>query len=295
LERRDKLPLTIFPQGRRWAWTRPWLMAQGNAANYVPATLDPRRSESSAEPSPPTPYDLQDWLPHLTDPQPTRFDALLGDPVDQSQGDVWHRQEATRTVEEQQYGYVKTPCAEHELEAMLGLLHDMGVRGVSVTSPLKRAVLDSEHVSPTPRDLKAANTLRRERAGWSATDTDELGMSAVLEALVARGYEPGDIAIIGRGGVAGALQRAIEGSPWRIAHHASARQGWGDAPDRVCLVINAAGDRDNAYHGAPACDIWLDLHYSGVRARPARAGEHLNGDLFFIAQARAQRAAWKGA
>ena len=95
-------PRTFLPQGRVFAWLRPWLLAQGNQTNYLPVGLSPHRVGGQPKP---TPWDLRDWLPHLASQPARSFDALIGDPVDASAGDWWHRQAALASGEAQ--GYIK--------------------------------------------------------------------------------------------------------------------------------------------------------------------------------------------
>lgn len=308
-------PVTVLPQGERFAWWRP-ILATTNATNYLPVGLgDRRRTHTASALS--LPYDLQDWLPHLAGPSPTEFDGLVGEPVADTQGDLWHRRAALRENRDQptttpSRSYLKIPAGrdvdDGELGALLKTLADaLPIRGLSVTSPLKRRVAAVDGVR-NPKELTACNTLRRlpsdhhsdtdgPAESWVATDTDRAGMSAVLERAESAGVPPGTIAIIGRGGVAPALRRAIDASDWQLLHHASGRVGWNDRrPDLVDMVINAAGNHDTPYEGAPTCRVWVDLHYTDVRPLPTYIAEqvelHLNGDLFFEAQAEAQRSFW---
>jgi shikimate kinase len=285
--------ITFLPQGDRFAWTRPWLAGRINRTNYAPVGLSAWRTGGVF--GQPTPYDLQDWVGHMAGPAPQVFDGLLGDPVRRSVGDLWHRHAALERGEARS-GYVKIPIPKETDDAGMDLaLRVLGdafeVRGLSVTAPHKRRLVARGAVR-NPERLDAANTLRRDADGWVCTDTDEVGMRATLAALEARGVTPGDVAVIGRGGVSPAVTRAIRASQWRLVHHASAREGWGqDAPGEVTLVVNAAGDADNVYVGAPEKTAWVDLHYTGVRRAPGRP-IHLIGDTFFEAQAHAQRAFW---
>ncbi|MFU8807260.1 MAG: hypothetical protein ACNA8W_25855, partial [Bradymonadaceae bacterium] len=277
---------------------RPPLLRQ-NHANYVPVGLAPHRRSFTSNPVQ-TPLDLQSWLVHLAGPGADTFEGLLGDPVVTSQGDLWHRRAAR--LEAKAVSYLKIPFGREEptaeLDRLLEVCELLDVRGLSVTAPLKYEILNAGRVSiADDTELCAANTLRLSRAHpgqWEAIDTDEAGMKATLAEAEKRGVEPGSVAIIGRGGVSSAVLRAIEDSSWQLAHQASGRAGWTkDAPERVTMVINAVGDSDNAYIGPPACEAWVDLHYSGVRPPPAGIKVHLNGDTFFDAQARAQRDFWR--
>lgn len=284
---------TFLPQGRRFAWLRPILAHRHNATNYLTVGLRPTRLPDADRETIPSSMDLQDWLPHLAGPTPATFDGLIGDPVDASIGDWWHTRRARRNGEET--GYVKITAGRQlsggELSELFDLLHQLDVRGLSVTSPLKRRVVE---FVDNPRGLEAVNTLRRTDPGWTSTDTDERGMIASLEALAEFGVSPGEVAVIGRGGVSPAVRRAIDRSSWRLVHHAGARAGWGqDRPERVALVVNAAGANSAARTDPPECEAWLDLHYHDVDAPPDNVRVHLNGDVFFVAQAEAQRDVWR--
>lgn len=287
-------PVTFLPQGHRFAWCRPPLL-RNNPSNYLPPGLAPHRRHHTTNPIE-SPLDLQAWLPHLAGPGATTFEGLLGDPVASSQGDLWHRRAARKSG--MTISYLKIPFGRQgsvaELERLLEVCRRFDVTGLSVTSPLKQKILQASGVHPVgEHEVSAVNTLRWAHRRWEAVDTDEAGMTATFDAIVAQGIAPSTVAIIGRGGVSPAVLRAIDDSRWTLVHHASGRQGWTDeAPEEVTLVVNAAGDSETAYGDPPACEVWFDLHYSGVRRPPENANKHINGDIFFDAQARAQRDFW---
>jgi shikimate kinase len=292
--------VTVLPQGARYAWLRP-MFAKTNATNYIPVGFDPsRRSEprtsdpqSNSRPH----FDVQRWLPHLAGPTPTDFDGLIGFPVEHSQGDVWHRRAALAAdADEVSRSYLKIPIDDSLADA-LRLLHRLDLRGLSVTSPLKRRVVAVPFVDAN--ELEAANTLTRMTPDgadrlWRANDTDAQGMRHCLKCLE-EDYDigPGDVAVIGTGGVAPAIRRAIEASNWNLVAHVAGRDGWPDVPaDPVDLIVNAAGDHDLPYRDPPPSTAWLDLHYRNVREPPEATEVHLNGDIFFDGQAAAQRRIW---
>lgn len=297
---RDGWDVTVLPQGPEYRWLRP-ILAETNATNYMPVGFDPlRRTYASGEPRPQ--FDLQRWLPHLAGPTPEVFDGLIGKPVEHSQGDVWHRRAALANVEDEvSRSYLKIPVEapkeRGELEDILRLLHDVGIRGLSVTAPLKRRVVEARSVEA--RGFEAANTLYRASTGegeprWKATDTDAEGMRRCLRTLEDdHDIGPGGVAVIGTGGVAPAIRRAIEASDWELVVHARGRDGWSNgAVDGVDLIVNAAGDHDSPYVDPPPSTAWLDLHYRDVRRPPETTEVHLNGDTFFDGQAEAQRRVW---
>lgn len=294
--------VTFLPQGRDNAWFRP-LLAPANATNYVAPGLRPSRFGDSTEK---TPWDLQDWLPNLTGPVPQGFDVLVGAAPHTSQGDLWHRRAAL--TRDESFGYVKVPVHPKDIEAALHFLRSLRIRGVSVTSPFKPAIafVRTSDAAFGPRltpdealnarkaefPIAIGNTLVWSPDKWLATDTDAAGMSAVLDHLEAMEIGPATIAIFGQGGVSPALIRAIDQSDWFLVHHASAREGWTEErPAFVTVVVNAGGPNGSAHEDPPRCRAWVDLHYVDV-AEPPDGVLHLNGDLFFDAQAEAQREFW---
>lgn len=301
--RRAGFGVTYLPQGADAAWVRPLLLAD-NRTNYITTRLRPTRAGLDDDAL--TPWDLVDWLPHLAAPMPTVWDVLVGDPVEQSQGDLWHRRAAIEANEPA--GYVKAKTREADFEATLSLLAELGVRGVSVTSPLKLRVafiatddaafgelLTDEGrwaAAKVDAPIRTGNTLVRRDDRWFATDTDQAGMAASLAWLEANNIGPATVALFGAGGVSGAVMRAVKNSDWFLVFATRARDGWPeDVPPFVTVVVNAAGNKVETRVGAPKSRAWIDLHYVDVPAAPAGV-QHLNGDLFFDAQATAQREFW---
>lgn len=296
---------TLLPQGDKFAWLRPILAAQ-NATNYLPVGLP------AADADHPSRLDLDAFLPHLSAPEPRQFDLLIGDPVHASQGDRWHRSFSLTNSFEPHQGYLKVPIQNGELAQALALFETLPIRGVSVTSPLKREAAADAFIH-NPGKLEALNTLRREdvpltdnsTARWVGIDTDQAGMEAVLIQLEDRSVGPGTALVFGRGGASFAVCRALKARNWTIAAHLSARAGWTSRPDNlndVTLIINAAGPSLAYRHSdaIPSAQAWIDLHYIDVQPPPTEAIRstedkiiHIQGDLFFEAQALAQRKFWK--
>ncbi len=275
-------------RGPHLGWTR-LLLANRNTYNYLPIGL-PDRDKGH-----PTPLHLQALLPHLTGPWPSRFDGLLGAPVAHSQGDLWHRTQAL--IDGEPLGYLKIHCQPDDLHNRLELLGDLPIRGLSVTSPLKKELL-SHPGCDHPPDIQALNTLVRHRNGdatWRATDTDQAGMEASLETLEQQGIGPGRALIMGRGGASHAVLRGLRARGWTVVQHLSAREGWKPHHldiDDLDLIVHAAGSYAPRNAHTPTARAWLDLHYRDV-APPPEYALHLQGDLFFDAQARAQRTFWR--
>ncbi len=286
--RKSGFSVTYLPQGREYAWLRPVLLHLLNARNYLALGIsadklpDAHKNVGAA-------WDLGDWLGHLVGPEPQQFDVLIGRSTESSQGDLWHRRAAIEADEPTDY--LKVDVDYDELDSALSLFQGIGVRGVSVTSPHKVAVLSCEGVQ-VPPGLEAVNTLRRTEFGWVSTDTDTVGMVGALREIEASGVKPGPIAVLGSGGVSDAVIRGIEASPgWRLAMHVRARDGWPEDAGSVRLIVNAAGYFGYDAGNPPPAEAWLDLHYSRVLPAPGEFKQFI-GDAFFEFQAREQRSFW---
>ena len=104
--------------------------------------------------------------------------GLLGDPVEQSSGHLLHnalnRQRGADAL------YVKWPVRAEELPGALERLHRLGVQGLSITMPHKRAVLPLlTRLDETSQAIGAANTLLRTEQGYAGSNTDGAGAPCV--------------------------------------------------------------------------------------------------------------------
>lgn len=273
---------SYLPQGRRWEWMRAFRLRALNDLNYA----SPGAEQQGA-----LPPALSFFFPHAAGPAPETFCGVIGDPVAQSVGDVWHRH-LSLALDGGRIGYAKIFVPPDELETALYFLLKLEVHGLSVTAPHKRAVIQSNFVT-SPSGLESGNTLTLVDGGWILTDTDRDGMRASLTAIEARGVRPGGVAVFGQGGVLDAVTAVLAERGWGPVHAVSAREGWGPlAHGRVTLVVNAAGPVSTAHEGPPFADAWLDLHYRDIAALPEHAPVYLNGWTFYTAQALEQRAHW---
>lgn len=265
---------TFIPQGKNLAWIRH-VLCQKNRVNYLPLGLAEHHGGTVALP----PLDLQDWLAFWSLAPAASYDALLGEPVIQSQGDWWHRRASI--AEGQNRGYLKIPCTPEAFLNTLNILRELGIHNLSITSPLKALAGDvCGHDTPL-------NTMRWDKNGhkWTGMDTDAAGMrAALLQAGSHCEGQPRHAVILGTGAVTPAIQRALTDANWSFEEVPGRSQ---DSIPKATLLINATG--------RPVCRphqsiIQLDLHYSSVE--PSSAPVHLNGDVFFAAQAAEQRLFW---
>lgn len=273
----------FLPQGKRWRWMRTIRILTCSHLNYI----SPGCAGDST--GPPT---LDYFLPCAVPPTPSALYGVIGDPVDHSMGDVFHRaMSLERDLES--IGYVKIPVRRNEIDFALHLLPTIGVRGLSVTSPLKAAVSHSNFVG-CPPDLPAGNTLSFVDGCFSLSDSDEEGVASVLLSLEDRGVDPGSVVIFGSGDVTHAITRACVRTGWGPITRVSARQGWTslDQKTPIQLIINASGSSDLAMDGSPQSRAWVDLHYSGITRVPENTDIWISGTEIFKAQALAQRRIW---
>lgn len=271
----------FLPQGKRWRWMRIVRGQKSSHINYVA----PGCTEESVGPP-----GLEYFLPCAVPPRPSALFGVIGDPVEHSRGDTFHR---AISLERDQHpiGYVKIPVRRSEIDFALHLLPTLGVKNLSVTSPLKSAVAHSNFVG-NASNLPAGNTLRFTDGYFALHDTDEEGVAHALGILKMRGITPGPVAVFGSGDVSFAVTRACERSGWSPITRVSARSGWPEfQAESFQLIINASGASDSAQHGAPSARAWIDLHYSGITRVPD-VEVWLNGTPVYEAQALAQRRIW---
>ena len=161
--------IDFFPQGKRWHWMRVQRLFRGNSLNFI---------SSGCEEFSQLPPSLDYFLPHAQQPAPEFFLALIGGQAERSVGDVFHR-----AVSLEQDGgkdcYVRISLNSTEIDNCLHLLPQLGFTGVSVTSPLKRAVVQSNFTG-CDRPLEAGNTLALIKGSFMLFDTDEEGFAREL-------------------------------------------------------------------------------------------------------------------
>src|SRR5208282_2904989 len=78
--------------------------------------------------------------------------------------------------------YVKMRVTAEELPTTLPLLKQLGFQGLSVTMPLKEAVLPLlESIDAEARAIGAVNTLLATETGWRGFNTDGKGALTAME------------------------------------------------------------------------------------------------------------------
>ena len=275
--------ISFLPQGKNWKWMRVQRLFNGNDLNYLSTGC---LEHSHRPPS------LDYFLPHVVGDHARDFYGVIGDPVEHSVGDVFHRALSLHADGGAQT-YVKIPLKPSEIDNCLHLLPQIGFKGLSVTSPLKTAVFDSNFVG-TEVNISAGNPLFPVKGSFLLYDTDQEGMDAALEEIEARGVTPGPVAVFGSGGVSAAVTRALESRHWGPVEVVSAREGWGERRSRsYALIVDASGAEHGAHEHTPSCDAWLDLRYRDIPPPPPRARVVCSGMTFYRRQALAQRRIWQ--
>ncbi|GAB3253672.1 shikimate dehydrogenase [Alteromonas gracilis] len=137
--------------------------------------------------------------------------AVLGSPIGHSLSPVLHR-EAYAALGLDDWRYDAVEVEEADLAAFVAGLGEQW-RGLSLTMPLKRAVLPLlDEVSETARRAGAANTVLLDRDGTTRLIGDNTDVPGAIAAIRERWDGPVERAVvIGGGATAGSLVLALEG------------------------------------------------------------------------------------
>jgi 3-dehydroquinate dehydratase/shikimate dehydrogenase len=239
--------------------------------------------------------------------------GLLGDPVEQSIGHVYHNERnaaaACNAV------YVKWRISAEETGAALALLRALGVAGLSVTMPLKEAVMPFlADIDETGQAVGAVNTLKAGPDGFSATNTD--GAGALDSVGAVRSWQGKTVVVLGAGGAAKAVIHEADkrgarlavynrtpGKKLPVASSALATRAFsrlGELRNRPYdIIINAlpfgvplAFEELPFQAGALALDLSYGKPGAFLRAAGAAGCRVMDGAGMFSGQARLQRIFW---
>lgn len=137
----------------------------------------------------------------------TAIYGLIGNPVSHSLSRTTHN--ALLQALGQNAVYVTTRVRPEELEAFLPLAISLGWQGLSVTMPLKEAVMPFlDEVEPTAQQIEAVNTLVFRQGKRFGYNTDAPGaLQAILDIMPIRGKT---VVLLGAGGAAKAIAFALQ-------------------------------------------------------------------------------------
>jgi 3-dehydroquinate dehydratase/shikimate dehydrogenase len=132
----------------------------------------------------------------------TAIYGLIGDPVEKSPGHLYHnavfRERNINAV------YVKMQVKPEELSEFIPLAVALGIRGLSVTIPLKEAILPFvDELDRNAQQIGAVNTLLFKNGKILGTNTDGLGALDALEKKISVCGKK--IVLLGAGGAARAI------------------------------------------------------------------------------------------
>lgn len=132
----------------------------------------------------------------------TRIYGLIGDPVDLSVSDITHNQFFHQS--KLNAVYVKIPVKQDELKAFLDKAKCLPFHGLSVTMPLKEAILlYLDAIDPEALAIGAVNTLCFKRGVIKGYNTDGIGaLNTIEKKMSIKGKRT---VIIGAGGTAKAI------------------------------------------------------------------------------------------
>ncbi len=139
--------------------------------------------------------------------------VVLGNPVAHSQSPFIHAEFARQTGEPLEYG--RLLCALDGFEAAVREFAAGGGRGCNVTVPFKfEAPRLARTVTPRAVLAAAANVLRFDAAGWTADNTDGIGLVRDIEGHAGQPLAGRRVLLVGAGGAAaGVLGPLLETGP----------------------------------------------------------------------------------
>jgi 3-dehydroquinate dehydratase/shikimate dehydrogenase len=204
----------------------------------------------------------------------TRLYALLGDPVRQSIGHLYHNEQFRQN--QMNALYVKLVVTAEELPAFFEAIRDFPFYGFSVTAPLKKKIAPGEII----------NTMYRTQQRWHYCNTDGVAAADVLGDL--KGQK---VVILGAGGAAKALAESFT----RAGAQTTLVQRQEKIPAYDVLVnATSSGDPDFKDHFIP-CKTVMDISIRTtpflLRAR-ARGCRTIDGLPMYFCQALLQSKIW---
>ncbi len=241
----------------------------------------------------------------------TAIYGLIGDPVEKSIGHRYHNQ--VFSDQKKNAVYVKMKVKPEELEEFIPLAKAIGMRGFSVTMPLKEAIVPFiDEIDSDAKKIGAVNTLLFKNGKIFGANTDGIGaLDAIEKKIDVRGKK---MVLIGAGGSARAIafEAQKRGAELlilnRTLHRAAAlaldlgceAKGLDEVPHEYDLLINSTSDPlpinpEKIHPGA----LLMDLVYSPKETEFLKEGirkgcEIVYGEEMFFNQAALQTAFWMG-
>jgi 3-dehydroquinate dehydratase / shikimate dehydrogenase len=135
----------------------------------------------------------------------TKIYGLIGDPIKQSIGHLYHNAEFI--AHQQNAVYVKFHVKTEELADFFAEIKDLPIEGISVTMPHKQTVLKfCDSVTQAVQAIGAANTLIKQKAGYLAANTD----GDAVVSLLPNELKNKKVIVLGAGGAAMSIIYALK-------------------------------------------------------------------------------------
>jgi 3-dehydroquinate dehydratase/shikimate dehydrogenase len=278
----------------------------GNLIDY--ASID---SEERTGPGQLTFSELVDIYRYPSLNENTSIYGLIGDPVEKSPGHLYHnavfRERHLNAV------YVKMNVKPEELSEFIPLATKIGIRGLSVTIPLKEKILPFlDEIEPAAKQIGAVNTLLFKNGQIIGTNTDGLGaLDAIEKKTPVRGKK---VVLLGAGGAARgiAFEAKVRGADVLILNRTVQRAkelaadlgceagGLDEVPNDYDILINCSPDpmpidpkkiRPNTL----AMDIvYFPRETDFLKEASLKKCQIVYGEEMFLNQAARQTAFWMG-
>lgn len=189
--------VSVICMGKAGEFARVLGKVSGNLIDY--ACLSPETKIAPGQLSLPELIDIYHY-PSLN--KNTSIYGLIGDPVEKSPGHLHHnavfKSRGVNAV------YVKMSVKEDELSQFIPLAIAMGIRGLSVTIPLKEKILPFlDKIEPNAKQIGAVNTLLFKDGKIIGTNTDGLGALDAIEKKMS--VHKKLVVLLGAGGTARAI------------------------------------------------------------------------------------------
>jgi 3-dehydroquinate dehydratase / shikimate dehydrogenase len=266
--------LSVICMGEKGEWARILGPVVGNVIDYACV-------QEKTAPGQLTVSEMLNIYRYRTLNRETHLYGLIGDPVKMSMGHIYHNGRfQTNAV------YVKMIVKSEELEEFFPLAEEIGFLGLSVTMPLKTAVIPF-----VKTECDSVNTIRMQ--GRVGISTDGIG------ALDAIGDVNGKVVLVlGAGGAAQSIADVAKkrgAMVWihnRTPKNLNYRMG---VPDHYDIVINCTPQGDESFlrPGVIAMDIVYVPRETNFIKRAKQLGcPVVYGEEMFFNQAAAQREFW---
>lgn len=242
-------------------------------------------------PGQPALAEIRATLEHWGNPGPAEdLFLVVGDPIAQSLSPRMHNAAFREQKADASYGALRVSTSL-DLQMLLERAADLGIRGLSVTTPLKDAAFQLVKTrSPEAERARAVNAVRFDGEDEVGHNTDGLGARIVITRMVAPGAH---VLVAGTGGAARAIAASLAGFDVtvagrnddklrQVAHElgvaTTTLAGAGVSLDEFDVVVNATRVGEplpiNGYGGA-----LFDLHY-GTEATPWQLRAKESGSPF---------------